>query len=83
MPFDYGTTLRGPTWPLDSGLVYELSTRGYVDFSCTLNYSSTTVATIAWSREYACAESKTNSMGSLNYQSILMAYSTASGSRPP
>jgi subtilisin family serine protease len=78
-PFDYGAGHVDPARALDPGLVYDLGTRDYVDFLCALKYSSTMIAAVARSREYACAENKTYSVGALNYPSFSVAYSTANG----
>ncbi|CAD6205820.1 unnamed protein product [Miscanthus lutarioriparius] len=78
-PFDYGAGHVDPARAVDPGLVYDLGTRDYVDFLCALKYSSTMIAAVARSREYACAENKTYSVGSLNYPSFSVAYSTANG----
>jgi subtilisin family serine protease len=78
-PFDYGAGHVEPARAVDPGLVYDLGTRDYVDFLCALKYSSTMIAAVARSREYACAENKTYSVGSLNYPSFSVAYSTANG----
>ncbi|XP_066342444.1 subtilisin-like protease SBT1.7 [Miscanthus floridulus] len=53
-----------PVWPLDPVLMCELGTSDYVDSPCALKYSSTMIAALARSREYACAENKTYSLGS-------------------
>ncbi|CAD6213611.1 unnamed protein product [Miscanthus lutarioriparius] len=78
-PFDYGAGHVDPARAVDPGLVYDLGTRDYVDFLCALKYSSTMIAAVARSRVYACAENKTYSVGSLNYPSFSVAYSTANG----
>ncbi|XP_021306681.1 subtilisin-like protease SBT1.7 [Sorghum bicolor] len=78
-PFDYGAGHVDPARAVDPGLVYDLGTRDYVDFLCALKYSSTMIAAVARSGQYACAENKTYSVGSLNYPSFSVAYSTANG----
>uniref|UniRef100_A0A0A9CNH5 Subtilisin-like protease n=1 Tax=Arundo donax TaxID=35708 RepID=A0A0A9CNH5_ARUDO len=78
-PFDYGAGHVDPARAVDPGLVYDLGTRDYVDFLCALKYSSTMIAAVARSREYACDEKKTYSVGNLNYPSFSVVYYTANG----
>uniref|UniRef100_A0A0A9DD38 Subtilisin-like protease fibronectin type-III domain-containing protein n=1 Tax=Arundo donax TaxID=35708 RepID=A0A0A9DD38_ARUDO len=78
-PFDYGAGHVDPARAVDPGLVYDLGTREYVDFLCALKYSSTMIAAVARSREYACADNKTYSVGNLNYPSFSVVYATANG----
>ncbi|KAK3150017.1 hypothetical protein QOZ80_3AG0226350 [Eleusine coracana subsp. coracana] len=79
-PFDYGAGHVDPAKALDPGLVYDLSTRDYVDFLCALKYSPAMIAAVTRSRDqYACADNKTYSVGDLNYPSFSVAYSTANG----
>jgi subtilisin family serine protease len=77
-PFDYGAGHVDPKRAVDPGLVYDLGTRDYVDFLCALKYRATMIAAVTRSRDYACAENKTYSVGDLNYPSFSVAYSTDS-----
>uniref|UniRef100_A0A0D9VW96 Subtilisin-like protease n=1 Tax=Leersia perrieri TaxID=77586 RepID=A0A0D9VW96_9ORYZ len=79
-PFDYGAGHVDPARAVDPGLVYDLDTVDYVDFLCSLNYTSTMIAAVARSRSYGCADNKTYSVYNLNYPSFSVAYSTAAES---
>ncbi|OEL35929.1 Subtilisin-like protease SBT1.7 [Dichanthelium oligosanthes] len=78
-PFDYGAGHVDPSRAVDPGLVYDISDAEYLDFLCALKYSTTMIAAVARSRDFGCAENRTYSVGSLNYPSFSVTFSTANG----
>ncbi|WOK99953.1 subtilisin-like protease SBT5.3 [Canna indica] len=67
-PFAYGSGHVQPNRAMDPGLVYDLETRDYLNFLCSLGYNSTQLAIFS-NESYSCS-STPFSIKDLNYPSI-------------
>ncbi|KAJ7967873.1 Subtilisin-like protease [Quillaja saponaria] len=68
-PFSYGTGHIRPNRAMDPGLVYDLTTKDYLDFLCALGYNQTMVDLFTEGpHHYQCPESVT--LLDFNYPSI-------------
>jgi len=67
-PFNYGAGHVNPNGAADPGLVYDLSTRDYNSFLCSLNYNSTQIKAIT-GKVFACPAGEPK-IYDLNYPSI-------------
>lgn len=67
-PFSYGAGHVRPNRAMDPGLVYDLTTKDYLNFLCSLGYNASTMS-IFYEEPYSCP-SKNLSLLQLNYPSI-------------
>nr|APH81258.1 subtilisin-like serine protease A [Hevea brasiliensis] len=67
-PFDYGSGHIRPSRAMDPGLVYDLTTKDYLNFLCSIGYNATEMSAFA-DKPYNCP-SKNSSLLDLNYPSI-------------
>lgn len=72
-PFLFGAGHVDPVRALDPGLVYDLDVQDYVDFLCSLNYSSSWLSTFT-KGQYKCSKENLKPEN-LNYPSISFVYS--------
>ncbi|KAL3840470.1 hypothetical protein ACJIZ3_025061 [Penstemon smallii] len=75
-PFDYGAGHVDPVSALDPGLVYDATVDNYVDFLCSIKYSSSMIKIIT-KQDYSCKVDKEYSVGDLNYPSFAVPLQTA------
>ncbi|TYI20278.1 hypothetical protein ES332_A07G226500v1 [Gossypium tomentosum] len=66
-PFSYGSGHIQPNFAMDPGLVYDLSTKDYLNFLCTLGYNDTLISTFSQDN-YKCPGSL--NLANFNYPSI-------------
>uniref|UniRef100_A0A803LYM1 Uncharacterized protein n=2 Tax=Chenopodium quinoa TaxID=63459 RepID=A0A803LYM1_CHEQI len=64
-PFAYGAGHVRPNRAMDPGLVYDLTTRDYLEFLCSLGYNQTMIQ--SFDPSYKCQASNTTNSGLLNF----------------
>ncbi|CAH9138496.1 unnamed protein product [Cuscuta epithymum] len=73
-PYDYGSGHVNPMSALNPGLVYNIDTNGYLNFICTLNYTSSQIYALT-RKNFSCDASKKYSVTDLNYPSFAVVFS--------
>ncbi|XP_038683450.1 subtilisin-like protease SBT1.1 [Tripterygium wilfordii] len=68
-PFHFGSGHVNPEAAADPGLVYDISPEDYLNYLCSLNYTSPQIAAISRS-PFACQKNSTLQPGDLNYPSF-------------
>ncbi|KAI3914354.1 hypothetical protein MKW98_014961 [Papaver atlanticum] len=72
--FELGSGHVDPNKALHPGLVYDVGPEDYIDFLCSLNYSSTTISKIFVHKKVDCSRSQMASPGDLNYPSFSVVF---------
>ncbi|CAH9111370.1 unnamed protein product [Cuscuta europaea] len=72
-PYDYGSGHVNPMSALNPGLVYDIDTNGYLDFICTLNYTSSKIYALT-RKNFSCDSNKKYSVTDLNYPSFTVVF---------
>ncbi|KAL3618695.1 hypothetical protein CASFOL_037514 [Castilleja foliolosa] len=67
-PFVFGSGHVDPERASDPGLIYDISTRDYVDYLCSQKYNSTQMA-IVTGEDFTCSSASNVKPGDLNYPS--------------
>ncbi|ERN19432.1 subtilisin-like protease SBT1.1 [Amborella trichopoda] len=73
-PFAFGSGHVNPERATNPGLVYDISTDDYLNYLCSLNYSSSQMAIMA-GQSYTCPTQKALLPGDLNYPSFSLDFS--------
>ncbi|CDY67452.1 BnaCnng55020D [Brassica napus] len=68
-PFGHGAGHVSPATAISPGLIYDLTTKDYIDFLCALNYNSSQIGCVTRGN-YACDPRKMYSVADLNYPSF-------------
>lgn len=68
-PLNYGAGHIWPSRAMEPGLVYDLTTRDYVDFLCSIGYNSTQLS-LFLGEPYICQSQNNSSVVDFNYPSI-------------
>lgn len=77
-PFLLGSGHVNPERASNPGLVYDISPNGYLDYLCSLNYTSSQLATLA-RRKYSCPNNRMLlNIGDLNYPSFSVLFDSGS-----
>lgn len=74
-PFAFGSGHVDPETASDPGLIYDISTDGYLNYLCSLNYNSTQMALFA-GENFTCPDSADLQSGDLNYPSFAVVFKT-------
>ncbi|KAL6010746.1 hypothetical protein ACLOJK_001188 [Asimina triloba] len=75
-PLDYGAGHIDPNMAMDPGLVYDIVYQDYVNFLCSLNYTSQQMKIITRKSNYACTKASVD----LNYPSFIVILQNATNS---
>ncbi|KAL3616566.1 hypothetical protein CASFOL_039956 [Castilleja foliolosa] len=73
-PFVFGSGHVDPERASDPGLIYDISTREYVDYLCSQKYNSTQMA-IVTGEDFTCSSASNVKPGDLNYPSFSVIFS--------
>ncbi|KAE9592247.1 putative tripeptidyl-peptidase II [Lupinus albus] len=68
-PFAFGSGHVKPESASDPGLVYDISTKDYLNYLCSLNYTSSQIGLLSKSN-FACPKKPAFQVGELNYPSF-------------
>ncbi|XP_021725494.1 subtilisin-like protease SBT5.4 isoform X3 [Chenopodium quinoa] len=71
-PFAYGAGHVRPNSAMDPGLVYDLTTRDYLEFLCSLGYNKTMLQSFDPSYKWQASNTKSSGLLNFNYPSITM-----------
>ncbi|CAJ1949946.1 unnamed protein product [Sphenostylis stenocarpa] len=75
-PFAFGSGHVNPESASDPGLVYDITTKDYLNYLCSLKYTSSQIALLSKSN-FKCAKKSTLQAGDLNYPSFAVLFSTS------
>ncbi|EHA8588613.1 subtilisin-like protease SBT1.1 [Cocos nucifera] len=77
-PFVFGSGHVNPERASNPGLVYDISPKDYLDYLCSLNYTSSQLATLA-KKNYSCPSNRIlGNIGDLNYPSFSVLFDSGS-----
>ncbi|KAF9614791.1 hypothetical protein IFM89_020645 [Coptis chinensis] len=76
-PFAFGSGHINPERASDPGLVYDINTDDYLNYLCSLNYTSSQIAALARNK-FSCPTSKALQPGDLNYPSFALTFDSGS-----
>lgn len=76
-PFDIGAGHVDPRKAMDPGLVYDLTAEDYLEFLCSLDYTSLQIAALSKGRNFSCDAGKNYAVSKLNYPSFSVTFATA------
>ncbi|CAL0304661.1 unnamed protein product [Lupinus luteus] len=68
-PFAFGSGHVKPESASDPGLVYDISTKDYLNYLCSLNYTSSQIGLLS-KGNFACPKKTASQVGDLNYPSF-------------
>jgi len=68
-PFVFGSGHVNPVSASDPGLVYDISTKDYLNYFCSINYTSSQIALLS-RRKFVCSKKAVLQAGDLNYPSF-------------
>lgn len=74
-PFALGSGHVDPEKASNPGLVYDISTQDYLNYLCSLNYTSTQIALLSGGSNYTCSIDGGFQLGDLNYPSFSVLFS--------
>ncbi|XP_014496642.1 subtilisin-like protease SBT1.1 isoform X2 [Vigna radiata var. radiata] len=76
-PFVYGSGHVNPVSASDPGLVYDISTKDYFNYLCSINYTSSQIALLSRSN-LVCSRKAVLKAGDLNYPSFAVLFGRSS-----
>ncbi|KAG4922913.1 hypothetical protein JHK82_051891 [Glycine max] len=72
-PFAFGSGHVNPVSAFDPGLVYDIGTEDYLNYLCSLNYTSSQIALLSRGK-FACSKKAVLQAGDLNYPSFAVLF---------
>ncbi|ESW11237.1 hypothetical protein PHAVU_008G013300 [Phaseolus vulgaris] len=72
-PFVFGSGHVNPVSASDPGLVYDISTKDYLNYFCSINYTSSQIALLS-RRKFVCSKKAVLQAGDLNYPSFAVLF---------
>ncbi|XP_058104714.1 subtilisin-like protease SBT1.1 [Magnolia sinica] len=76
-PFAFGSGHVDPERASNPGLIYDIATKDYIEYLCSLNYTSSQMA-ILTRGSYSCPTDRILHAGNLNYPSFALKFDTGS-----
>ncbi|KAG4926084.1 Subtilisin-like protease SBT1.1 [Glycine max] len=75
-PFAVGSGHVNPVSAFDPGLVYDIGTEDYLNYLCSLNYTSSQIALLSRGK-FACSKKAVLQAGNLNYPSFAVLFDSS------
>lgn len=79
-PFAFGSGHVDPESAADPGLVYDISDNDYLNYLCSLNYTSSQLAIFSSNKGFSCPDDEVLQPGDLNYPSFAVMFSSTNNS---
>ncbi|XP_057435530.1 subtilisin-like protease SBT1.1 isoform X2 [Lotus japonicus] len=78
VPFAFGSGHVNPESASDPGLVYDITPKDYLNYFCSLNYTSTQIAILSRGNNFTCSRKSVLQVGDLNYPSFAVLFGKSS-----
>lgn len=79
-PFAFGLGHVDPESAADPGLVYDISDNDYLNYLCSLNYTSSQLTVFSSNKGFSCPDDQVLRPGDLNYPSFAVMFSSTNNS---